>query len=135
MVVTLSGLIAGTAGAYYLTARVAAARTEARLLLHRDAAFVTELVARDLRQADEVKAEPDAHVVRIGASTVRYHLDDGRLVRDTGAQAWLLTPRATSFTLVADGLGYRAELALERPFARGGPVRLSTAIEVGRRSR
>lgn len=93
IVVSISGVIAAAAGAFWLQGRLSAARIEAQVRLQREASLVSEVVARDLRGAARV--DPDGAGLVItpagGGPVVRYRLEGGVLARHAAGEPWVLS--------------------------------------------
>lgn len=136
MTIAISGVIAASAGALYLEMRIDFARSEANVVLVREASIALEGIGRDLRNARRATSDQRGTAIDVGDPTpIRFVIDRSGLVRDDGEER---TPIARFIRDVAvrevPG-GFHVVLSLERSLAEGRRVQIVRDAFVGSRRR
>jgi len=134
IVVSLTSLVAGAIGMFYLEVRAMGATSEALVALERRASLIAGWLGRDLRGAREVSTTQGELHIEGPAGPVRYRVVEGRLERQARGRDRVLATGARLPTVIAVDGGHRAEIALERKILRKRAVRLRREIFVGARA-
>lgn len=134
VVVSIAGAITAGAGALYLEARIAAARSDANVQLTREASLAVETIARDLRDARKASSDTAGAMIDVGGDApVKYVIDRSGLVRDEGDDRAAIARFVRSLAIREANGGFQLELTLERELAEGRRVRIVRASFVGTR--
>jgi Tfp pilus assembly protein PilW len=136
LTITISSMIVASAGALYLEARIDFARSEANVVLVREASLAVEVMSRDLRNAKRATSDKGGVAVDVGdPEPVRFVIDRSGLVRDDGDDRVPIARFVRSVSVRDVNGGFRIELTMERSLAEGRRVRIVRVAFVGARRR
>lgn len=134
--IALTSVITAAGGAFYLELRTSAVRSDANVVLVREASLAVEMMSRDLRNAKSATQETNAFAVDAGeAKPIRFVVEKKVLFRD-GADGRTPIARFVRELRVSDVPGgYRLQVDMERELAEGRQVRIVREAFVGARRR
>jgi prepilin-type N-terminal cleavage/methylation domain-containing protein len=130
---TIGTIVVAGVGMFYLEARVSTARTEADVLLNRDASLALEWIARDASGADQIESEARGVAVVRGEERIRWEIGERGLTRIAGSQSRIIAPRATELKVEAVDRGHRFQVKAERKLLQHRSAKIVRSVFVGRR--
>jgi hypothetical protein len=134
--IVLMSAVSGAAGAFYLELRTATVRSDASVVLTREASLAAETIGRDLRNANAAISETNGVSVDIGETKpVRYLAEKGVLFRDEGTGRVAIAHFVRELRVFEAKGGFRLELVMERALAEGRSVRIVREAFLGARKR
>jgi prepilin-type N-terminal cleavage/methylation domain-containing protein len=133
---SIAGIVAAGAGAFYFEGRASAARTEANIALVREASLAVETIARDLKNARRASSNASGLELDVGdPDRVRFVIDAAGLSRDDGEERIAIARFVRAVSVREEKGGFHLELALERSLAEKRTVRIVREAFVGTRRR